>query len=165
MKNNKGLSYVELMVVIVIMIVLTTVSTLSITYMTRTNANKTADKLVTALTTSRANCLAKGEEKGAFHIRCVGSTYEYAIGRASDGLNYETIASSPVQIGIVDSSNNLTMLTPGTGDVVLRFNPSNGSVATNNAYDVSAFYIYRNDQLVTTVRLYQLTGKCEIVLP
>ncbi len=165
MKNNKGLSYVELMVVIVIMIVLTSVSALSISYMTRTNANKTADKLVTALSTARTNSLAKGEEKGAFHIRCVGDTYEYAIGAASDGLHYETIASYPVQISIVDYEGNYTMLSSESGDIVVKFNGANGSVVTNNATNVSAFNIYRNGQLAVTVQLYQLTGKCEVVLP
>lgn len=164
MKNNKGLSYVELLVVITLLIVLTSVSALSITHMTRTSAAKAADKLQTALATSRTYCLAKGENNGALYIRAVGSSYEYAIGDQAN-LSYDSFASSPVQIQYITNDGTQHMIVPTDGAIEVQFNATNGSVCPMmNGETITEFRVYRSGDLYGTVYLYTLTGKSELVV-
>lgn len=166
MKNNKGLSYVELLVVITLLIILTSVSALSLGYMTRTNAAKAADKLQTALATSRTYCMAKGYTNGSLYIRAVGSSYEYAIGNQAN-LNYESLTSSPVQIAYITDDGGEQLIVPANGAIEIRFNPSNGSVypdSSLNGVTITGFKIYRSGDLYGTVQLYTLTGKSEVIV-
>ncbi|MBE5879490.1 MAG: prepilin-type N-terminal cleavage/methylation domain-containing protein [Lachnospiraceae bacterium] len=168
MKNNRGLSYVELLVVIAIMAILVGVTTLSMGLVYRTNAAKTGEKLVTSLKTARTYTLAKGSEKGAFHIRKVGSQYQCAVGDLSDDLKFEIIGNEPVEICYYfDSAGDACIpIVATTGTVTVKFDQSNGAVTSCSVGTEvpNGFKIYKDDKLVADIVLYKLTGKCEMNL-
>lgn len=168
MKNNRGLSYIELLVVIGVMVIITGISALSIGIVSRTNATKTGDKLVTSLKTARTYTLAKGPEKGAFHIRKVGSQYQCAVGDLADGPEFKTIGAEPIEICYyVNSAEGTSVpIVETTGTFTVKFDQSNGAVTSCSVGTEvpNGFKIYKDDELVADVVLYELTGKCEMNL-
>ncbi len=166
MKNNKGLSYIELIVVIAVMVLLTGFSVLSISLATRTNATKAGDKMVTMLTTARTYSLAKGKENGAFHIRKIGNGYECAVGNLADSPKFEEFATSPVTITYFDLAGNQTPIDISSGIVSFKFSQTDGSLVENTIGTDSpgGFIISKGEDPVARVILYELTGKCELVL-
>lgn len=164
MKNNKGLSYVELLIVIAIMVLLTGVSALSMGLANRTNAVKTADKLVTSLKTARTYSLAKGSVKGAFHIRKQGNNYQCAVGDLADNPEFETIGTYPVTISYMNNSGDVVPIEAATGTVTITFAQSSGSVVSNSLGMDGMFLIEKFDEDIALVRVGTLTGKCEMTL-
>lgn len=166
MKNNKGLSYVELLIVIAVMALVTGFSALSMGLVSRTNAVKAGEKMVTTLKTARTYSLAKGREKGAFHIRKVGGHYECAVGDLADELEFETIGASPIEIYYYVSEDNIVPIAETSGTITIKFEQSNGAVVDCNIGSSipKGFKIYKNDKPVSDIALYELTGKCELTL-
>lgn len=165
MKNNKGLSYVELLIVIAIMILLTGVTTVSIGLSTRANATKTADRLVTALKTSRTYSLAKGTERGAFHIKKSGNVYEFSIGTLSEAPEVETLGAHPVQLSYF-VGDEIFPIDESAGTITLKFDQSSGALTSfDGGPDLpDGFIVYKGDEPVARITIYELTGKSELKL-
>ena len=170
MKNNRGLSYVELLVVIGVMILVVGISALSMSLISRNNATKMGDKMVTLLRKARTSSLAKGSENGAFHIRKVGNNYECAVGDineiiANKEIEFETIGSG-VQLYYYNPSDGLMPIVPSDGTVTSKFSQSNGSVISYSIGSeiLDSFSIYKNEEPAVRIMLYEVTGKCEMML-
>lgn len=167
MKNNRGLSYIELLVVIGVMILVVGISALSMSLISRNNATKMGDKMVTMLRNARTNTLAKGSENGAFHIRKVGNNYECAVGDINeiDEDEFETIGSG-VQLYYYNPSDGLMPIVPSDGTVTIKFSQSNGSVISCSIGSeiLDSFSIYKNEEPAVRIMLYEVTGKCEMML-
>ena len=168
MKNNKGLSYVELLVVIGVMVLLTGISALSIGLASRTNATKCADKLVTSLKTARTYSLAKGSEKGAFHIAKQGNNYVCGVGDLADNPQMDVIGSHPILIYYYVDGAGLMPLVESVGTITIKFDQSSGAVTSCNIGSniIDAFVIYQANggEPVARVTLHELTGKSELTL-
>lgn len=157
--NNKGLSYIELIIVIAVMSILTGVTALSMTYVSRTNASKTANQIVTILANSRTQCLAKGKENGKVVFRLDGNTYKYKIGDGSE----ETLATKPLNIVFESSSGVRKELS--TGEMFeIKFEQSTGAPVATMGSETVCFIKVTKGESTSTVQLYELTGKSELVL-
>ena len=166
MKNNKGLSYVELLVVIAVMVLITGISVISVGIVSRTNATKMGDKLVTMLRTSRTVSLAKGSEEGALNIRKSGNKYECAIGDISDNPEFTTIGSSPLVLYHYNTEDGLMPIVESIGVVTIKFDQSNGSILSCNVGGdlIDALEIWKDEDASVRIELYEVTGKCEMIL-
>lgn len=89
-KNNKGFSYVELMIVIAIMGILVGLVSLSFTLVDRTNVAKAGDRLVSVLNQGRTNALTKGSSSGyVYFTKKNGALYAY-VGPEITAIDYST---------------------------------------------------------------------------
>ena len=76
--NNKGISYIEFILVITIMILLTGFASITMSVVNRNNVNKAADKIVTGMNHFKTLSLSKGSKKGAITFASSGGrTYYY----------------------------------------------------------------------------------------
>lgn len=165
MKNNKGLSYIELILVIAIMVLITGVTALSLNYMTRTNAVKAADKIMSEINRSRTLSLAKGTDKGEFHMVYVDGKIQVGVGEAGS-LKYQVVANSPVEVVCVYKNGDMMPLdTFGAGGMSIRFEPASGKmlVGTGHTVPIQLLQI-SNGETIAEVVIYEETGKTELQL-
>ena len=80
LNNNKGMSLVELLVVICVIAILTGLMTVSMSIVNNANLSRAANTLSSALSTARAQSMARGSEKGYLHVFNVGNSLYYTIG-------------------------------------------------------------------------------------
>ena len=77
--NNKGFSYVEMVVVIAIMALMVGMITISISMVNRNNVNRASEKLESMIDKARVSAMTKGTKKGFLNITVVGdAVYAYA---------------------------------------------------------------------------------------
>ena len=110
-KNNKGFSYVELMIVIAIMGIVVGLVSLSFTLVDRTNVAKAGDRLISVLNQGRTNALTKGSSSGyVYFTKKNGALYAY-VGPQISAIDYgtqnwERISSRAIDVNLVGSSIN-----------------------------------------------------------
>lgn len=132
--NNKGFSYVEMIVVIGIIAIVVGLIGLSVGLINRTNVAKAGDRAMSVLNEARVASLTKGADKGVcnFVIRN-GQLYAY-IGEplANDQVNFSTqrwekICSRAIEVGFADISGDKFT----EGDVRwVKFSQSSGAPIT-----------------------------------
>ena len=79
-KNNKGFSYVEMIIVIAIMALMVGMITLSIGMVNRNNVSRAGDKLATMIDKARVSAMTKGPKKGFLNIALVDGAVYAAVG-------------------------------------------------------------------------------------
>ena len=186
LKNNKGYSLVELIVVISIMTILTGVLSLGISLMFSRDAESAAKIIADSMTKARTYSMSKpGNYTMIIHQCASGSNnssdtdYNYIeikndIADATDGA-YSEIVTFDTRAQICAPSGS-DYATPSDGDeIVIIFNKTNGSVKSindgvgYNGSDISSSQIYtvkciatRNTAKTSIVKLMTVTGRNSI---
>lgn len=167
-KNNKGFSYVELILVIAIMAILIGVASLSIGLVSRANINRGVEKVGSSLNQARNSAMAKGYLKGTLEITQVGDTYYYFVGDANstnkDDIK-EVLVSSPATVGYyikVDGAETLIPVTE-SNPLVIQYNQSTGSFRAMADGNYCTGIVLANGDKEAVIRLYPETGKSELL--
>ncbi len=158
--NNKGFSYVELILVLAIMSLMIAMIGLSYGLVTRNNVTKAAAKMESLFNTARITSLSKGSEAGALNFRAENGIIYYGIGKYDADPDHNEVewvkfAQSPVYVTLSNSGGNVDL---GTSVVTFKYNPSSGAF---KACPYSSL-ILSNGRTSSTLVLYSNTGKCEV---
>lgn len=166
--NNKGFSYVEMILVIAIMAILIGVMSLSIGLVSRANVNRGIEKVGSSLNQARNSAMAKGYLKGTFEITKVGDTYYYFVGDANstnkDDLK-EVLISAPATVGyyvIIDGSETYVAVT-SANPLKIQYNQSTGAFRAMADGNYCTGIVLANGDKEAVIRLYPDTGKSELV--
>jgi len=120
-KNNKGFSYVEMVIVIGIMALMVGMITISIGTANRNRVNRAAESLETVVDKARVSAMTKGATRGYLNIAKDGNSIYAAVGEqlftvADVKAKGEKICTGKVYIDF-RSPNNPTNLGAGFHDV------------------------------------------------
>ncbi len=168
--NNKGLSYVELILVMAIMAILIGVISLSVGLVSRTNVTRGVEKLSSTFTQARTTSMARGNTNGKLEISYDGSSYYYYVGNLSspnkEQLKVEFL-SSPAVVSYATEADPNTQIAITSTPLVITFNQSSGSIqqcsdGAGNVVSCGSITLTNGDTSAT-VKLYPSTGKCEVL--
>ncbi len=171
--NNKGMSYVELLLVLAIMAILIGVVSISVGLIGRTNVTRGAEKLSSTINQSRSTSMARGSNKGQIEISYSNGRYYYYVGDSAaadkEEQKVEFLASPGVLTYGPASNPGAAVTVDDNGEIlVIRFNQASGSIKEfmdqeGNMYTGTIDVTLTNGDKSTTVRVYQATGKCELI--
>lgn len=167
MKDNKGFSYVELILVLAIMAIAVGLISLSIGLVGRTNVSKGADKLYSSFEQARA--MAMGKPDTVLELSCVDGTYFCYVGSstasaADKQAARREIVTSPVEISYVQSSVPGTMVPFNSGTIVFRYDQATGAFKKSPTIgDYCDQIVITNGNTMATIKMYSATGKIELV--
>lgn len=134
MKNNKGFSYVEMILVIGIVAIIASFATISIGLVSRNNVTKAADKVYSKVSEARMMTIAKGVEKGAAVLEYQNGTYYCVL----DGEYYK-VASDPISISVIKDDGTVISVSDA-GTVPIKFSRNTGGLNSTN-YDYNKLRI------------------------
>ena len=169
--NNKGLSYIELILVISIATLLTGLVSISMGTVNRNNVQKAASSLESGFKTAQVSSMAKGSERGALYIYNRGGKCYYSIG--SIGNEETKISSTACKVNINISGDNKEV----SGGFVARFvfNPTTGGClgadwspdSGNNwnigsSFNVGDIVVSNRSGKHVDMKLLKMTGKIEM---
>ena len=154
-KSNKGLSYIEVMIVLAIASILVGLASISLGLVSRSNVHKGADNLDLAFSKSRSISLAKGTEAGTLNIVNKNGTYFYYIG---DGNTSEmkVLLRRPCYIELNDPSLADPVSISNGGVLTISYVPTTGKMSNN--MNIDKIYI-KNGKSTATIELVNATGK------
>ncbi len=161
--NNKGISYIELVLVMSIALILTGVFTLTIGLINRSNVNRSAEKVFSSVNEARTASLVKGTDKGVLAMTCKnGSVYCYVGDDITtvdfDNQKWDKIATSPVSVSYINKDGTKGTMAEGVL-VKTKFKQSSGEV-TEGCINFN----FDTNKSTAGVKIYKLTGKPEIVI-
>ena len=96
--KNKGISYIEFILVLAIMILLTTLATVTMSIVNRNNVTKGADRVETGINHAKTLSLSKGSDKGCITFAAKGSNVYYYYG-SNSGDKY-TVCNAPCTVSV-----------------------------------------------------------------
>lgn len=159
LRNNRGFSLVEVMVVMVIMIIAVGMVTISYTLVHNANVSKAANILDTAFNKARVESMARGSEAGKLIIFMENGNLYYKI---SDTGEKTLVCTPMITVNIVSGSYTDIVGTTITGTATIAeytFN-SAGMVNTVSSTPPTKFIFSRANRRVEVV-FYLETGKHE----
>ena len=134
--NNKGFSYVEMIIVLAIMAIMVGFVSISLTTSSRNEVNRTSEKLESLVNTARTTAMTKGSDRGVLNIVYTNNAYYAYIGNEVSDVDYiksngEKICSDNVQItlvGVIDAASPYRCLSfkQDTGGLRDRYRGANG---------------------------------------
>jgi Tfp pilus assembly protein FimT len=141
--KNKGISYIEFILVLAIMILLTTLATVTMSIVNRNNVTKGADRLSTGINHAKTLSLSKGAKKGCITFAAKGSNIYYYYGE-NIGDKYN-VCNAPcnMHIAILNGTGPSAFDDDISGNTQLRlkFSPSTGAfVGAECSYDNGATF-------------------------
>lgn len=155
MKNNKGFSLMELLIVVVIAAIMVGFVTITMAIVTNADASKAANAFDTAINTSRIQCMAKGTDAGQLILSSQDGFLYYQIGL--DGP-LEKICTPAISVNVITNSSVSEGDAMPDGDIgVISFN-SAGMVKNINSDTIIGMRFSRGNRTMETV-LYPETGK------
>lgn len=160
--NNKGLSYVELILVIGILLIATGIVSLSIGIISRNNVTATVNKIDVAFKRAQSSSMAKGDKNGALIFFCENGSVYYKIGINSTEKN--KIASGPVKVKfgtyqLGDGENITYMYNQATGSVNATGSYDFGLGTFNSFGSISSYVNVENNSHTQHIHLIPQTGK------
>ncbi len=160
--NNKGFSYVELILVLAIMAIMIGMLSLSYSYVTSNNVSKAAAKMESVFNTARIVSLSKGSEQGALNIMQEDGKVYYCIGKFDpDDPNcpeWNKIAQTPVYITLANNGSHSDL--PNGSIIIYKYNPSSGAFKSD-AFPYNEI-IFTNGNKESSLILFKATGKCKV---
>ena len=165
-RNNKGFSYVELILVMAIMAIMIGVVTISVGTVSRANINRGAEKLESHLERARSNSMARGTDRGTFVLKCENGGYYAYIGdpASADQTRELLVSAGSVTVGYY-VNNGSDMVTLGSGDqLTIRYKASTGSfepIAPDSDEYCTSIVLMNGDKSRTVI-LHTATGKCTL---
>lgn len=168
--NNKGFSYIELLIVLAIMAIMVGIMAISMGLIGRTNVNRGAEKIVNSMNRARNMAMAKGTDSGVLQIELSNGKYYCYAGNVTSSEREsirQDLVSEPVSIGyyLEGDSDTLYTLTDGSY-LTLNYNSSTGAFLPMTVGGTSAYCKYivlTNGDTEAKIELYPATGKCELV--
>ena len=165
-KNNKGFSYVELLLVLAIIAIMMGIMALSMSLIGRTNVNKGCDNLNSAMNQARTTSMARGRVNGQITISCEGGKYYYYIGKpgtAESSSEKVKFASLPVKISYTLSSDPGVLESLDEGESIsIKYDQSTGAFGMASVGDYVDNIVFSNGDKMATIKCYIPTGKTEI---
>ena len=156
MKNNKGFSYIELILVLGVMMIVVSFVTISIGLVSRNSVTKAGDKVASKISEARMMTIAKGVEKGAAVLKFENGSYYCVI----DETSYK-VASEPVSISIVKDNGDVLSVS-ALGNVPIKFNRNTGGLNSSNSdYDLLRVENISSGKRVV-YKFQKITGKLEL---
>jgi len=121
--KNKGISYIEFILVLAIMILLTTLATVTMSIVNRNNVTKGADRVTTGIAHAKTLSLSKGTNKGSITFAAKGNNVYYYYG-TNYGDKY-SVCTAPCTVVINVAGVPYSI----SGNTQLRFklSPSTGA--------------------------------------
>lgn len=174
MKNNKGFSLVELIVVIAILTVITSASAVGLGYLYKTNVKSSVKKFNNALIKTQSYTTTKSAGGKDIGLRITLENEGYCVEyKGVSTLKKEVIASKKIKIRYKDSAGNV--LQDGTTPMEIYFDRSTGGLlpyqedsSGNKTYvktieftNASSFDGTSNYSHIT---ISSLTGKTEVTI-
>ena len=160
--NNKGFSYIELILVLAIMSLMVGMIGLSYGLVTRNNVSKAAAKMESAFNTARITSLSKGSEQGALNIMQEDGIVYYCIGKFDpedpNCPSWIKIAQAPVYVTLSNGGTHADL--PDGSILVFKYNPSSGAFKSDSF--PSNKIIFSNGSKESTLTLFKATGKCKV---
>jgi len=158
--NNKGFSYVELILVLAIMAIMVAMIGISYGLVTRNNVTKAAAKMESLFNTARITSLSKGSEAGALNLKAENGKIYYGIGKYDpdttlNQVEWVKFAQTPVYVTLSDGSSNTDL---GSSVITYKYNPSSGAFKACPYGKV----IFSNGNTESTLVLFSATGKCKV---
>lgn len=171
-KNNKGISYVEMILVIAIMAIVTGLVSISIGLVNGTNVSRASEVTCSALQEARNSALTKGSDNGyvSFMLR-KGACYYYVgkkvtISTSNDSdVNWTKICNGTVDVFFsqdAPDSDSLGNKLTGGNVYGAKFSQSSGSLSNETNYNFQYITFVHGDKQ-TTVRIFPVSGKAEIL--
>ena len=156
MKNNKGFSYIELILVLGVMMLVVSFVTISIGLVSRNSVTKAADKVSSKISEARMLTIAKGVEKGAAVLKFENGSYYCVL----DGESYK-VASEPVSVSVVKDNGDVLSVS-SLGTVPIKFNRNTGGLhSSNNDFDLIRVENASSGKKVE-YKFQKITGKLEL---
>lgn len=156
MKNNKGFSYIELILVLGVMMIVVSFVTISIGLVSRNSVTRAGDKVTSKISEARMMTIAKGVEKGAAVLKFENGSYYCVI----DETSYK-VASEPVSISIVKDNGDVLSVS-ALGTVPIKFNRNTGGLNSSNSdYDLLRVENISSGKRVV-YKFQKITGKLEL---
>ncbi len=164
MKNNKGLSYVEVMIVLGIGAILTSLAFIGLGFISRNNVTKSCDKLETAFSHAQSMSMAKGSTKGSITIVGDSGSYYYYFGPSS--TNKTKFAQSPCVVTGVDAGDGSDIPIGSTG-LRYYFVANTGGIQTTdtdsyNAHECYTIRITNGSGNSMDLNISKITGKVSV---
>lgn len=122
-KNNKGISYIEFILVLAIMILLTGLVTVTMSIVNRNNVTKAADKVSTGINHAKTLSLSKGTNKGSITFVANGSNYYYYYGENENDKYLVCNSPCSMQIIVKGTSYSIT----NNQKIKLKISPTTGA--------------------------------------
>lgn len=163
MKNNKGMSYIELILVLSIALILTGIGTFSYGMIRRTNITKAADKTISKINEARSmkmvkGCDATGKDNGIIAFTNKNGNIYCYVGKDFDSIDmssqdWEKICVKPVTMEVTDKSGSTSELGEN-GVVKTKFKQSTGEI-TDGITNIT----YKTSKNSVRIKIYKATGK------
>lgn len=129
-KNNKGISYIEIILVLTIMILMTGFASVTMAIVNRNNVTKGADRIESGFAHAKTLSLSKGTDKGSITFASDGNKCFYYYG---DNIHDKyVICNSPCILSIYvkgDVPNDSPfIITNSSYQIRYKFNQSTGAI-------------------------------------
>ncbi len=170
-RNNRGMSLVEIIIVVAILSIVAGGITLGIGFMTRKPADECANKLRAALQSNRMTTMGKLSAKIEVLVlrddptHADGIYIKETIGTAGDA----SVKENMTRIGDVDITIQYTVSTGGAPVTItpghpleLSFNRSSGAFNPLPGGGYCTEIVISKGSLTRTLKLYYMTGKIEL---
>lgn len=165
-KNNKGFSYVELILVMAIMAILVAMVSISMGVVSRSNVNRGAERLNASLSKARNAAMAKGTDRGTIEITCDGSKYYCFVGSSTSTnkiAERQEIGASPMVVGYYLKGNSEMITIQAGTPLILKYNQSTGAFKELSGGGYCDKIVFTNGSSTAEIKLYSATGKTELI--
>lgn len=164
MKNNKGLSYVEVMIVLGIGAILTSLAFIGLGFINRNNVSKSCEKLESAFSHAQNMSMTKGSTNGSITIIQDNGSYYYYFGPSSS--NRKKFAQSPCVVTGVDASDGSDIAIGSTG-LRYYFVANTGGIKTSdtdtyNSQECYTIRITNGSGNSMNLNISKITGKVSV---
>ena len=163
LKNNFGVTIIEMIVVMAIIAILSGLIGLTYQYIHNANVQKAGENLAAALKAARTMSMSKGTEKGRLNLISEGGRLYYTIG---DSTEKEEICNQVMGFCIYTTKNTgTTNLAPTgqTGDCTITIRFTAAGMLDNSVFG-SNYVVFFKGNRAYSVLVYPETGKIEQTL-
>ncbi len=161
-KNNSGVTILEMLVVLCVIAILSGIIGLTYQYIHNANVQRAGENLAAAIKAARTTSMAKGTEKGRLNIIVEGGKMYYSIG---DSPEKEEICNQVMGFYIKPDKTTVTNTAPGgqTGNttVTIRFTSAG---MLDKDHSGTNYIVFFKGKRAYSVLVYPETGKVEQTL-
>ncbi len=156
-RADKGLTLIEILIVLAISSILIGMSAMSVSMIRRANVDKTVNKLQKVIASARATTMAKGETAGELSVHFNGGKLYAGVG----GGKEELISSGTVIADCDLNLDNKALVVTDSKNFSanIKFRTSGGVGVTDG---VRFFVSDTNSKRCAEILVYGLTGKTEV---
>lgn len=163
-RNNRGMSLVEVIIVVAILSMVAGGITLGIGFITGKPADECANKLKAALQNNRMTTMGKLSAKLEIRVEADGIYIKETIGTAGEAsakVNTTRIGDAGIEIKYAVSGGGYVDLPVGSS-LEISFNRSSGAFNPLPGGGYCTEIVISKGSTVKTLKLYYLTGKIEL---